>query len=83
MNEITKNLVESKTRRAKNSPFFILKKTMKTLDIKEMRKFVNLITQGGVYQYIGENLSEDFLREIKTSLAISDTFYDASLGYRY
>ncbi len=60
----------------------IKQKPMETLDIREIKKFVNLVTQGDIYEYIGENLSESFLREIKTPLGIIDTFYDPNLGYR-
>ncbi len=55
---------------------------LKEPDITGIEQYVNLVTEGDLYNYIAKNLSEDFLHKIQTPLGISDQFFNQRLEYK-
>ncbi len=60
----------------------MMQETLEESDIEGIKQFVDLVTQGDLYDYISSQFSEKFIYKIKTPLGISDQFFNKSLGYK-
>ena len=60
----------------------MIQEIMREQDMRGIIEFINLISKGDIYEYIGQNLSPGFKDEIETPLGITDKFYKEKLGYK-
>lgn len=83
INDCISSIIDCKCRnRISHSISTMMQEPLKLADIKGIEQFVNLVTQGDLYDYLATNLSNDFLQGIQTPMGISDQFFNQRLGYK-